>query len=122
MWDYPDNETLADIVTQTLDDDRIVASVCHGPAVLVGLKDKNGDPLVKGKNIAAFTDSEEEAVGLTDKVPFLLETRLRELGANVITVDDFEPHSVVDGNLVTGQNPSSAKAVAADVIKLLKEK
>jgi len=121
MWDYPNNETLANIITETLNDGRIVASVCHGPAVLVGVKDEDGEPLVKGRKIAAFTDSEEEAVGLTDKVPFLLETRLRELGANVVTVDDFQPHSIVDGNLITGQNPASAKPVAADVIRLLEQ-
>ncbi|MFK7839879.1 MAG: type 1 glutamine amidotransferase domain-containing protein [Bdellovibrionales bacterium] len=121
MWDYPNNETLANIITETLDDERIVAAVCHGPAVFVGVLDKNGEPLVKGKTITTFTDSEEEAVGLTDEVPFLLETRLRELGANISIVDNFQPHSVVDGLIVTGQNPASAKPVAADVIKLLKQ-
>lgn len=122
MWDYPNNPELAEIVTRTLNDNRIVAAVCHGPAVLVGVTDENGKPIVKGRNIATFTDSEEEAVGLTDEVPFLLETRLRALGANVSTVPDFESHSIVDGTLVTGQNPASAKAVAADVMTLLKQK
>ena len=93
-----------------------------GPAVLVGVTDENGDPLVKGRKVSAFTDAEEEAVGLTDAVPFLLETKLRELGADVVTVDNFQPISIVDGHLVTGQNPASAKPVAQDVIKLLKQK
>ncbi|MEM7650850.1 MAG: type 1 glutamine amidotransferase domain-containing protein [Pseudomonadota bacterium] len=122
MWDYPDNPLLANIITGALDEGRVVAAVCHGPAVLVGVEGENGDPLVKGRKISTFTDSEEDAVGLTDAVPFLLESRLRELGADVVTVENFQPLSVVDGNLVTGQNPASAKAVAADVIKLLEQK
>lgn len=121
MWDYPDNSELAKIITDALSDNRVVAAVCHGPAVLVGVQDENGDPLVKGRKVSTFTDSEERAVGLEDAVPFLLETRLRELGADVITADDFQALSVVDGTLVTGQNPASAKAVAADVIKLLQK-
>jgi putative intracellular protease/amidase len=119
MWDYPNNPVLADIIETTLNDGRVVASVCHGPAVLVGVKGADGEALVKGKRIAAFTDSEEAAVGLTDAVPFLLETRLRELGAEIVKVDDFQPLSVVDGNLVTGQNPASAKPVAQDVMEIL---
>jgi putative intracellular protease/amidase len=119
MWDYPDNPVLAGIIETTLADSRVVASVCHGPAVLVGVKNADGEALVKGKRIAAFTDSEEEVVGLTDAVPFLLESRLRELGAEIVKVDDFQPLSVVDGKLVTGQNPASAKAVAQDVMEIL---
>lgn len=122
MFDMPENQTLADIVSSTLADDRIVAAVCHGPAALVSAKDQNGTPIVKGKKVAAFTNAEEGAVGLTDEMPFLLETRLKELGANVVTAPNFEPHAVVDGNLVTGQNPPSSEMVAEKVIKLLKEK
>lgn len=122
MWDYPNNPDLAKIITDTLNNDAIVAAVCHGPAVFVGVNDSNGEPLVKGKTLAAFTDAEEEAVGLTDAVPFLLETKLQELGATVETVPNFEPFSVVDGLIVTGQNPASAKPVAQDVIRLLEEK
>jgi putative intracellular protease/amidase len=122
MWDYPDNPTLANIITTALDNEKPVAAVCHGPAVLVGVENENGEPIVKGRKISAFTDSEEAAVGLTEEVPFLLETRLRELGANLVTVEDFQPLSVVDGLIVTGQNPASAAPVAADVIKLLEAK
>jgi len=122
MFDMPENETLANIVSSTLADDRIVAAVCHGPAALVSAVDENGTPIVKGKKIATFTNAEEDAVGLTDDMPFLLETRLKELGANVTTAPNFEAHSVVDGNLVTGQNPPSSEAAAKLVIKLLEEK
>lgn len=122
MWDYPNNPDLAKIITDTLAGNRIVAAVCHGPAVFVGIMDPDGEPLVKGRTLATFTDAEEDAVGLTDAVPFLLETKLRDLGANVQTVPNFEPLSVVDGLIVTGQNPASAKPVAKDVIRLLEEK
>lgn len=122
MWDYPNNPDLSNIITTALSEDRVVAAICHGPAVFVGVEDENGEPLVKGKKIAAFTDSEEAAVGLAEEVPFLLETKLQTLGAEIVKVGDFESISVVDGNIVTGQNPASSKAVAKDVIQLLEAK
>ncbi|MGB3728175.1 MAG: type 1 glutamine amidotransferase domain-containing protein [Thermodesulfobacteriota bacterium] len=122
MWDLPESKVLAGIVTQTLQDGRIVSAVCHGPAGLVSAKDINGNPVVKGLKVTAFTNSEEEAVGLTDDVPFLLETRLRELGAEVIIGPDFEPHAVADGNLITGQNPASSGKVAELIIQQLQNK
>lgn len=121
MWDYPENENLANIVSKTLEGGGVVAAVCHGPAGLVLAKYSNGDSVVKGKTVAAFTNSEEAAVELTDEVPFLLETRLKELGANFSSVDDFQPHAVADGNLVTGQNPASSEKVAELVIEQLKK-
>lgn len=122
MWDYPNNETLAGIITTTLKQDKPVAAVCHGPAVFVGVKDQNGNPIIKGKKISAFTDSEEAAVGLTEKVPFLLETKLKELGAEIVKTDDFQPHAVADGNIITGQNPPSSADVARLVIENLSRK
>ena len=122
MWDYPNNETLASIITATLAQDKPVAAVCHGPAVFVGVTDQNGNPIVKGKKISAFTDSEEAAVGLTEKVPFLLETKLKELGAEIVKTDDFQPHAVADGNIITGQNPPSSADVARLVIENLSRK
>ena len=122
MWDYPENKNLANIVSKTLSDNKIVAAVCHGPAGLVSAKDANGDSIVKGKTVAAFTNSEEEAVEHTDVVPFLLETRLKELGANFSSVEDFQPHAVADGNLITGQNPASSEKVAELVIATLNKK
>lgn len=121
MFDLPESERLAEIVSETLTENRIVAAVCHGPAGLVSAKNANGEPVVKGKNVAAFTNSEEEAVELTDAVPFLLETGLKELGANVITAPDFQPHAVQDGHLITGQNPSSSGKVAELIINTLNE-
>lgn len=121
MWDFSKSEVLASIVSDTLEDGRIVAAVCHGPAGLINAKDKEGNPVVKGKTIAAFTNEEEEAVGLTEKVPFLLESRLRELGANIQQAPKFEAIAVRDGNLITGQNPASSEKVAELVIEALKE-
>lgn len=122
MWDYPNDPRLEKIINTTLDDGRIVAAVCHGPAALIGVRDDHGEPLVKGRKIAAFTNSEEEAVGLTDAVPFLLESKLEEFGAHIQKADDFQPLVIVDGNLITGQNPASAGPVAKSVIDLLKKR
>jgi len=119
MWDLPDNAPLAAIVTETLSDDRIVAAVCHGPAGLLGAVDKQGQPVIKGRKVSAFTNAEESAAGHTDTMPFLLETRLRELGAEVQTAPNFESFAVVDGKLITGQNPASSEIVAQHVINAL---
>ena len=122
MFDFPNNKKLASIISDTLKDNRIVAAVCHGPAGLLSAKDTNQTPIVQDKRIAAFTNDEEDAVGLTDDMPFLLETRLRELGANVITAPTFEAHAIEDGNLITGQNPASSDVVAKLVIKKLQNR
>lgn len=119
MFDLPDNQFLADIVADTLEDDRIVAAVCHGPAGLVSAKFADGTPVVEGKRISAFTNAEEDAVGLTDDMPFLLETRLRELGAKVVAAPNFQAHVIADGNLITGQNPASSEGVAKLVVQTI---
>jgi putative intracellular protease/amidase len=99
----------------------VVAAVCHGPAALVGITLSDGRPLVEGKEVAAFTNAEEEAAGLTESVPFLLQARLEELGAKHTAAADFQPHVVADGRLVTGQNPASATGVARAVVAALEE-
>lgn len=116
MFDYPGSETLAKIVESFDRAGKVVSAVCHGPAGLVSAKSADGSPFVKGRTVAGFTDSEEHAVGLQDAVPFLLETRLRELGAIYQSAPDFEAFAVRDGNLVTGQNPASAGKTAALVM------
>lgn len=112
MWDLPESEALADLLTKAWADEKVVAAVCHGPAGLVNVTDENGDPLVKGRRVTAFTNSEEKAAKLYDKVPFLLEDRLKELGAEFESVGDFQPFAIVDGRLVTGQNPASSAEAA----------
>lgn len=119
MWDLPESDDLAATVSGFLAAGKVVAAVCHGPAGLVSARDAAGEPVVKGKRVAAFTNSEEKAVGLEEAVPFLLETRLRELGAKVETAPDFEPFALRDGTLVTGQNPASATETARLVLEAL---
>lgn len=119
MYDLATSDLVAKVIGTAWDNGKVVASVCHGPAAFAKAKDANGDPIVKGRKVSAFTDSEEGGVGLADAVPFLLETRLRELGANFESVADWQPHAVADGQLVTGQNPASSEAAAEKVLALL---
>lgn len=122
MFDYPVSEELARLVERFDREGKIVAAVCHGPAGLVSAKKPDGTPLVAGRRVAAFTDSEERAVGLDDAVPFLLETRMKELGAKHEAGPDFQPFALRDGNMVTGQNPASATRTPQLVMEALKEK
>lgn len=120
MWDFPDNAALSDRIARIWACGGAVAAVCHGPAGLVNVRLDGGAALVDGKKLTAFTDSEEEAVGLSDSVPFLLERRLRALGGQIKAEADFQPHVVVDGRLVTGQNPASSADTAARFIEVLR--
>jgi len=96
-----------------------VAAVCHAPAVLLKAVDQNGDPLVKGKKVTGFSNSEEAAVGLTDVVPYLLEDQLIAMGGEYQKVEDWNSLAVVDGLIITGQNPGSSAAVADALVKAL---
>ncbi|WP_028966298.1 type 1 glutamine amidotransferase domain-containing protein [Sphingomonas phyllosphaerae] len=122
MFDYPGNEDLARLVERFDREGKIVAAVCHGPAGLVSAKKPDGTPFVAGRRVSAFTDSEERAVGLDQAVPFLLETRMKELGAHHEGGPDFQPFALRDGNLVTGQNPASATRTAELVMEALTAK
>ncbi|MHC4832676.1 MAG: type 1 glutamine amidotransferase domain-containing protein [Planctomycetota bacterium] len=119
MWDFPNVPSVRRVAEDVHRDGGVVAAVCHGPAALVGLVDASGAPLVAGRRLTAFTDSEEAAVELTDAMPFLLESRLRDLGARFEGAEDFQAMVVVDERLVTGQNPASATGVAVAVADLL---
>ncbi|HJN24670.1 MAG TPA: type 1 glutamine amidotransferase domain-containing protein [Rhodospirillales bacterium] len=121
MYDFPNNEALASIIGKIFDVGGTVAAVCHGPAGLVSARRSNGRPVVEGLRINSFTDAEEETIGLTDIVPFLLERRLRELGGKFEGTDNFKEYAVQDGQLVTGQNPASAGLVAAKMLKAISE-
>lgn len=112
MWDLPDNAALIGLLERMWAAGKPVAAVCHGPAGLVNVRDADGRPIVAGRQVSCFTNSEEEAVGLYDVVPFLLETRLKELGGDFGGAADFQPYAVRDGQLVTGQNPASSAEVA----------
>ncbi|MDP0489970.1 MAG: type 1 glutamine amidotransferase domain-containing protein [Verrucomicrobiota bacterium JB023] len=109
MWDLPDSEVVQTTIRDMYESGKPVGAVCHGPAALVNVTLENGKKLVAGKTMAVFTDAEEEAVELTEVVPFLLQSKLEEAGAEVKTAENFSENAVRDGLLVTGQNPASAK-------------
>tara|TARA_Y100001960_G_scaffold323017_1_gene400630 strand:- start:4053 stop:4739 length:687 start_codon:yes stop_codon:yes gene_type:complete len=119
VWDFPKNAKLAEIVGKAMDENKVVASVCHGPVGLLSTKLANGDSILKGKNVTGFSNTEEEAVELTNVVPLLLEDEMVKLGANYTKADNFKPYAVKDGNLITGQNPASSAKVAELVIETL---
>ncbi|WP_077622350.1 type 1 glutamine amidotransferase domain-containing protein [Sediminibacillus massiliensis] len=121
MFDFPDNETLLYVLQQFAEDERVIGSVCHGPAGLVNVTYKDGTPLVKGKKVSAFTDDEEREMELDQHMPFLLETKLREKGALFEAGANWSDYSVRDGNLVTGQNPQSSGSTARKVVETLEE-
>lgn len=119
MWDFADNAELAKIAAAIYENNGIVSAVCHGPAGLVNIKLANGKYLIDGKKINAFTNEEEAAVGLTNVVPFLLETKMIERGAQFEKSGLWQNHVVSDQRVVTGQNPQSAKSVGEAVLQLL---
>ncbi|PUZ30590.1 type 1 glutamine amidotransferase domain-containing protein [Chitinophaga costaii] len=120
MWDFADNTALANIAARIYENGGMVAAVCHGPAGLVNVKLSNGKYLVDGKKISAFTNQEEKAVALDTVVPFLLEDKLKERGAKFEQSPKFQPHVTVDQNVITGQNPSSAKGVGESMLAALR--
>ena len=120
MWDFADHPEVKRVGEGVHGHGGVVAAVCHGPAALIGMTGSDGEPLVKGLPVTGFTNSEEEAVELTEAMPFLLETRLRELGARFDEAPDFEENVAVGERVVTGQNPASAAAAARAVVELLR--
>ena len=121
MFDYPTSKELASLIETFDQQGKIISAVCHGPAALVSAKTSTGSPIVKGRKVASFTDSEEVAVGLDQAVPFLLESRLRELGADHQSTSNFQSFAIRDRNLVTGQNPASATETATLVMEAVRE-
>lgn len=119
MFDLPDNPQVQRLVSEFAQADKVLASVCHGPACLVGAMLRDGTPVVRGRKVTAFTDEEERAVQLDQHMPFLLESKLRELGAHFVPAANWQDNVVVDGKLVTGQNPQSSGSAARAVIGLL---
>ena len=119
MFDLPGNTELNRILREMHGAGKIIAAVCHGPAGLTCARLDSGDSLVAGRRLTAFTNEEEKAVELEDDMPFLLESRLRGLGAKFIPGKNWEEHVEVDGTLTTGQNPQSAQRTADEVIRAL---
>jgi putative intracellular protease/amidase len=120
MWDFPTSAAVARVTREVYEQGGAVAAVCHGPAALVNVKLSDGRWLIDGKHLSAFTDSEERAVGLADTVPFLLASKLSERGARHEAAPDWTAKVVIDGRLVTGQNPQSASGVGAALRDVLK--
>ena len=120
MWDFPDDAAVQKFAREIYEAGAPVGAVCHGPAALVNVKLSDGTYLVAGKEVSAFTNSEEEKVGLTKVVPFLLASKLEERGAKHLPAPDFQKQVVFSGRLVTGQNPASAAGVAEKMAEMLK--
>jgi putative intracellular protease/amidase len=122
MWDLAEDPNSIKLIESFLAAGKPVALVCHAPGVLRHVKTPAGKPLVEGKNVTGFTDGEEEAVGLTKVVPFLVEDELLGLGATYSKVKNWGVHVVTDGLLITGQNPASSGPTAKVLINALRTK
>ncbi|EIW83450.1 ThiJ PfpI domain-containing protein [Coniophora puteana RWD-64-598 SS2] len=123
MMDLAADEANAKLLMDFWNANKIVSAVCHGPGAMVLAKLPNGDSILKGKNVTGLSNAEEEAIGKTKDVPFLLEDKLRELGSKyTLATKPFENYVVVDngGKLITGQNPASAKEVGQKILEALK--
>ena len=122
MWDFHQTPQVATTVSKIHEQGGVVGAVCHGPAGLLGTKRSDGTPLLKGRKVNGFTNSEEKAAGLTDVVPFLLEDELKAEGAVFErSAEDFCGFAVRDARLVTGQNPDSSAAVAEHMLAALND-
>ena len=119
MWDFADSKEIQRITSQIYENKGVVAAVCHGPAALVNVKLSNGKFLIEGKHVTGFSNSEEDAAQLTQVMPFLLQTSLEKHKALYEKAPLWQKKVVVDGNLVTGQNPASATGVGEAVAKIL---
>ncbi len=118
LWDLAEDKKSIALIQAFYTSGKPVAAVCHAPGVLRHVV-VDGQPLVKGKRVSGFTNTEEEAVGLTKVVPFLVEDELKRLGGKFEKVDDWQVLAITDGRLVTGQNPASSTAAAKALLKLL---
>jgi len=119
LWDLAEDPLSAALIEWTIRSGKPVGLVCHAPGVLRDVKDADGKPLVEGRAVTGFSNSEEEAVGLTKVVPFLVEDILKAKGGNYSKGPDWQSYVQEDGLLVTGQNPASSGATAHALLKLL---
>ncbi len=120
MWDFVNNPLLNNTLQHFIQEDKVIAAMCHGVSVLVDALDTDGNVFVKGRKITSFADSEEIGVGADKLVPFLLESKLTEIGGVYSKGNDFSSYTVVDKKLITGQNPASSSEMADKMIELLK--
>lgn len=120
LWDLATDPTSIALIEKFNIQKKPISFVCHAPAALKNVKNTDGTPLVKGKKVTGFTNSEEAAVGLTDVVPFLVEDMMNENGGIYSKKNDWEAYAIQDGNLITGQNPASSELVAEKLLASLK--
>ncbi len=119
LWDLAEDKNSINLISLALEHNKPVALVCHAPGVLRHVKKPDGTPLVQGKKVTGFTNSEEAGVGLTEIVPFLVEDELIKNGANYSKVGDWQSYVVQDGLLITGQNPASSTEAAQALLQAL---
>lgn len=122
LWDLYDDRNSIELIQNFWAAGKPVAAVCHAPSALLNVKDENGEPLVKGKKVTGFTNTEEEGVKLTDVVPYLLEDELKAKGGLYSKGSDWSSHVVEDGMLITGQNPASSEEAAEKLLALLEKR
>ncbi|MCK8515806.1 type 1 glutamine amidotransferase domain-containing protein [Methylonatrum kenyense] len=121
LWDLAENRDSISLIRRAHDQGKVIGAVCHAPAVFRHVELDSGRALVAGRNVTGFSNTEEDAVQLTDVVPFLVEDMLKERGGNYSRADDWQAHVVTDGKLVTGQNPASSEDTARAVILALQQ-
>ncbi|HJV80067.1 type 1 glutamine amidotransferase domain-containing protein [Noviherbaspirillum sp.] len=121
LWDLAEDRDSIRLIETMYAASKPVAAVCHAPGVLRHAKTSDGTPLVKGKGVTGFTNTEEAAVQLTEIVPFLVEDALVKNGGKYSKEADWHPHVVVDGTLITGQNPASSEPAAAALLQMLRQ-
>ena len=119
LWDLAEDRNSIALIEKMYASGKPVAAVCHAPAVLRHTSAPDGSPLLQGKSVTGFSNSEEDAVQLSEIVPFLLENELKTKGANYSKADDWHPYAIADGNLITGQNPASSDPVAKAVLEII---
>lgn len=120
LWDLAEDRHSIALIEALFAAGKPVAAVCHAPAVLRHAKAPDGSSLLRGKSVTGFSNTEEDAVQLSNVVPFMLEDELKAKGAHYSRADDWQPHAVTDGNLITGQNPASSELVAMAVLEKLR--
>ena len=120
LWDLANDKDSIKLIESFYNHQKPIAFVCHAPAALINTKAENGQPLVKGKHLTSFSNTEEEAVKLTSVVPFLLEDELKKNGAHYTKGNDWSSYVKQDGLLITGQNPASSDTVAKLLLQTLK--
>ena len=121
MWDIAGNNLVKDLLETFNRENKPIGAVCHGVAGLILAQNDQGELLIKGKKLTGFSNSEEESAGLTGIVPFLLETKLRSLGALYSKGANYVGYVVTDGNIITGQNPASSEDTAKKMLSLVRD-